>query len=166
MEEATARLDLPMMQPGQAQKEMTHNEALARLDLVAQASVVESGVDEPPSAPQPGECWIIGAAPTGDWAGHAGVLAGWTAGGWRFVAPTEGMSVWDCGAGLPLRWTAGGWMRGTVRAERVMIGGQQVVGPRRSAIADPVGGATMDVEARQAIGSILAALAAHGLVEG
>ena len=83
----SARLGLPLLAPGQAQKEMTHNEALAAIDLALAASVRAVGLDAPPLSPTPGESWIVGASPTGAWAGQAGALAGWTAGGWRFVRP-------------------------------------------------------------------------------
>ena len=166
MNEDTARLALPMLQPGQAQKEMTHNEALARLDLTVQASVAGFGLDEPPTDPQRGQCWIVGTAPTGSWTGQAASLAGWTEGGWRFVAPVEGMAVWNLAAGLPVCWISGGWVQGDVIGKRLLIKGKQTVGPRQSAIAEPVGGSTIDMESRAAIREILAALAGHGLVEG
>jgi len=47
----------------------------------------------------------------------------------------------------------------------VSIGGVQVVGPQGSPVADPSGGSTVDSEARTAIGAILSALRAHGLIE-
>ena len=81
MVETSARLALPLLVPGQAQKEMFHNEALATIDLALQASVAAVGTEAPPAAPSPGQCWIVGPRPTGDWAGQAGALAGWTAGG-------------------------------------------------------------------------------------
>lgn len=54
MTDTTPRLALPMLQPGQAQKEMFHNEALALLDLATQAVVEAVGVDAPPGDPVPG----------------------------------------------------------------------------------------------------------------
>ena len=48
----TPRLTLPMLEPGQAQKEMSHNEALTRLDLAVQAAVTASGTNIPPDAPE------------------------------------------------------------------------------------------------------------------
>jgi hypothetical protein len=46
----------------------------------------------------------------------------------------------------------------------LMIGVNQVVGPRQAAIAGPSGGTTIDTQARTAITSIIAALHAHGLI--
>lgn len=163
-DELSARLNLPLLQPGQAQKEIDHNEALALLDIAVDAIVVTVGLDTPPGAPAAGDCWIVGTAPTGAWAGHAGALAGWTAGGWRFVAPRDGMSAWSIAAGCRATRSGGTWTIGTVAAQRVTIGGTQVIGAQRPAIADPTGGATPDTAARTAIVSILAALRAHGLI--
>jgi hypothetical protein len=162
--EDTSRLVLPLLQPGQAQKELFHNEALLALDIAVQASVVEVGAIVPPAAPVAGQCWIVGDAPTGDWTGHAGALAGWTPGGWRFVGPCEGMVVWDTARSLPVRRVAGAWEAGEGRVSRVVIGGVPVVGPRGAAIPTPAGGTTVDGEARAAIAAILAAMRDHGLI--
>lgn len=161
---ASARFALPLLQPGQAQKELFHNEAVAAIDLIAQASVAAAGVDTPPAAPAIGQCWIVGTAPTGAWAGRPGRLAGWTDGGWRFVDPIEGMAAWIAGDALVARFVAGGWVTGEQTVARLTIGGDQVVGARRAAIADAAGGATVDAEARAALGAVLAALRGHGLI--
>lgn len=160
----TARWALPLLTAGQAQKEMTHNEALAVVDLLQGASVIAVGVNAPPAGPVAGQCWIVGPAPTGAWAGQTGALAGWTAGGWRFAGPREGMSVWSEADGCAVVRTGGQWRVGTVIATELTIGGQRVVGARRPAIAAPTGGGTIDAEARAAIGQVLAALVAHGLI--
>lgn len=163
-ENGSARLALPLIATGQAQKELAHNEALALLDIAVQAGVEAVGLTEPPAAPQIGACWIVGAAPADAWIGRAGAIAGWTASGWRFVIPADGFAVWDRPG---RRWVVrvdGVWESGILRGDRLMLGGQQVVGERRAAIAAPTGGTTVDAEARAGIASILAALRAHGLI--
>ncbi len=92
-DDGTARLKLPTIRPGQAQKETSQNEALTLSDVLVQAAI-SLGTTVPPSAPVAGQNWVIGSTPSGAWAGQAGRLAGWTDGGWRFVEPTEGMMVW------------------------------------------------------------------------
>lgn len=164
MTETSARLAMPLLQSGQAQKEIYHNEALALIDLAVAASAVTIGTNAPPVAPAIGQCWIVGSTPARAWLDHAGALAGWTTGGWRFVAPTEGMVVWVESAALWARHAAGVWLLGDVAASSITIGGVQVVGARQPAIADPGGGATVDAEARNAVISLLAALRTHGLI--
>lgn len=163
MTDLSPRLRLPLLQAGQAQKELFHNEALALLDLAAQPVAETLGDQAPPATPQFGQCWIVGDQPTGVWTGQAGALAGWTAGGWRFVAPVDGMSCWVRAAGLEARRTAGAWVLGTVAAAAVTINGVQVLGARRPAVAAPTGGTVVDGEARTALANILAVLHAHGL---
>ena len=160
----TPRLALPMLQPGQAQKEMSHNEALTRLDLAAQAAVVASGTNIPPDAPEFGDAWILGTAPTGEWAGNPRAIAGWTAGGWRFVAAREGMRAWVIESDGFALFRSGEWHLGEAYG-RLIVDGEQVVGERAEAIEEPDGGTTVDTEARTAIAAILAAMRGHGLLE-
>lgn len=166
MSDQTARLALPFIAPGQAQKELFHNEALARIDAALQASVVAAGLDTPPDAPAPGQCWIVGTAPTGAWSGQADALAAWTDGGWRFVAPFAGMTVWLASDSLAMIHDGSVWTTGILRAAAIMIGGVQVVGARQAALASPSGGAIVDNEARTAVSGVIAALVAHGLIAG
>lgn len=160
MTETSARFALPHIMPGQAQKEAFHNEALTLIDAALHPVAETLGDNVPPAAPQPGQCWIVGASPTGAWSGQAGKLAAWTDGGWRFVAPPEGMRVALRGTGLAAIRTASGWEQGVVRASSVAIGGVQVVGARQPAIASAVSGN----EVRDALNAALAALRAHGLI--
>lgn len=164
MNETSARLGLPLIDAGQAQKEVTHNEALAALDLLVQASVQGIGVNAPPAAPVAGQAWVVGTAPSGAWTGHAGELAGWTAGGWRFAPAREGLAAWIEPTGTVARRRGGVWEQGLVRGATLVIDGVAVVRAQRPAIADPTGGSTTDARARTAIGQVLEALRAHGLI--
>lgn len=163
MSEDTERLALPLLAAGQAQKEIYHNEALVRLDMLVQSAAEAMDVDVPPDSPAPGQCWILGAAPEGEWLGHAGEIAGWTAGGWRFVAPREGMRLWlNQNAGHAL-FADGQWRSGEIHGA-LFVEGQKVVGTRAPAIAEPEGGMVVDAAARAAISAVLVALRAHGLI--
>jgi hypothetical protein len=164
MTHTTARLALPLLQPGQAQKEMYHNEALARLDMAAQAVVFAGLADSPPAEPEIGDCWIVGATPSGAWAGHADAIAGWTGSGWRFLGAFEGLRAWQRDSPGFALFTQGEWRSGEAHG-RLIVDGIQVVGPRADAIAEPAGGSTVDSQARDAIAAILAALREHGLVD-
>ena len=164
MSDATARFALPLIAPGQAQKELFHNEALARIDALLQAAVVAVSVDDPPVAPVAGQCWIVGDAPTGAWAGQPRSLAVWTEGGWRMIAPAAGMIAWSAADGVFARFDGVAWSRGDLVARRLLVGGVPVVGVQQPQISAPSGGATVDAEARSALAEILAALRAHGLI--
>lgn len=161
----TARFDLPFLSAGQAQKETTHNEALQSLDLLVAPAVEEEALADPPASPAIGNCYIVGSTPTGDWAGKPQSVAGYTSGGWRFITPLEGLSVYVKSTGQFAAYRSGAWEIGVFRGSSVVIGGKQVVGSRATAIASPSGGSTTDAEARTAIDAILGALRQHGLIE-
>lgn len=149
MSEETGRLALPLLAVAQAQKEMTHNEALALLDVAVQPVVQAVAPATLPSAPAIGDCWIVGPAPAAAWAGQDGALACWTSGGWRFVASFDGMSAWSVAdQGLARR-------EGTVWR----------VAARQASIANPAGGTIVDAEARAAIDAILAVMRSGGQIQ-
>lgn len=160
----TDRLSLPLLAVAQAQKEMTHNEALVLLDALVQPVVVAVAPATVPATPVPGQVWIVGTGATGEWTGHDGALAAWTAGGWRFVAPRDGMTVWSLADAMCVRRTATTWITGTLAGSALILNGVQVVGAQAGAIAAPSGGATIDSEARLAVASVLAILRSHGLI--
>lgn len=160
----TARHAFPFLSAGQAQKEVTHNEALSLLDAGLHAAAEAFGLNAPPTSPDIGQCWIIGSSPTGAWVGHAHALAAWTGGGWRFLPPIDGLCVWLRDQQLWAVHASGAWAVGDVRAQRLLVGGQQIVGARLPTVALPAGGSTIDAEARSAIETIIARLTVHGLI--
>jgi Protein of unknown function (DUF2793) len=164
MTDFTDRLSLPFIIAGQAQKEVTHNEALTSLDALVQSVVVAVAPASVPASPGLGQSWIIGAAPTGAWIGKAGYLACWTSGGWRFAPPFEGMTCWSLADSLSVRRESGAWLKGKLTASAILIGGEQVLGPRGVAIANPSGGTNVDPEARLALDAMLSAMRLHGLI--
>jgi hypothetical protein len=164
MTDATARFSLPFIASGQAAKELFHNEALARIDALLQPVVEAVSQDMPPISPTPGQCWIVGAAPAGDWAGQAMAVAAWTEDGWRFVAPRAGMYVWSLADTVSATFDGAGWTLGALHVRHVIVEGVAVVGAQQSAIVNPGGGTSPDPESRAAISAILSALRAHGLI--
>jgi len=140
---ATPCLGLPMLFAGQAQKEATVNEALVAIDFLL-GNAVEGVILAPPAAPAAGMAWIVGAASTGVFAGHSGDIAGWTEGGWRFIQPTQGMQLYDREAAA-MRYYLDGWS--TISAPN-----------------EPVGGGTIDLEARACIAALVAALKQIGII--
>lgn len=164
MSDTSSRFALPYIQPGQAQKEVFHNEALTIMDALLHPAAQSAGDNAPPASPAAGQCWIVGNSPTGAWAGHGGAVATWSEGGWRFIAPLPGMLVWLIDEQLWARREASGWIVGDMPVQSVSVAGTQVLGAQRPAIANPGGGATVDTEARAALASLLSAMRAHGLI--
>lgn len=109
MSDRSARLDLPFILPAQAQKHVTHNEALQRLDLLVQLVVEATGAETPPASPAEGAAWGLGPAPTGAWAGQGGQLALFAGGGWSFVPPAEGWRAYDRTSGQIMVFSGTAW---------------------------------------------------------
>lgn len=84
------RLVLPLLDAAQAQKHVTHNEALAALDALVHLSVSARNVTAPPAAPAEGDRVLVGSGATGAFAGHDGALAALDNGGWAFFTPRAG----------------------------------------------------------------------------
>lgn len=165
MSDATKRLSLPFIVPGQAQKELYHNEALTRVDIALHAAVEGPPRTTAPESPVEGQCWLVASGATGAWSGKDGSLAGWTPAGWRFIAPVSGMCAWNKSADHPVHWLGTGWSGGETRTAAILIGGKKVVGERQPAVPSPSGGTVIDTEARAAIAALTATLKSHGLIE-
>lgn len=142
----TARFGLPLLAVAQAQKEVTHNEALTLIDALVQPTVIDGPVVAVPVGPQPGQCWLVGSGATGEWAAQDGKMAVSTDGGWRFAAPTPGMRVVRQADGKVLRFDGFGW-----------IAPPNIVGPS--------GGSVIDTEGRAAIAAVIVALAEQGWLD-
>ena len=65
MPDTSPNLVLPYLMPSQAQKHVTHNEALQLLDAVVQLTVEAFGATTPPASPAAGQVWALGPAPGG-----------------------------------------------------------------------------------------------------
>jgi hypothetical protein len=109
MSDTSAILSLPLLQPAQAQKHVTHNEALTLLDMLVQSAVASRTVATPPATSDPGTCYIVAAGATGAWAGQDDALAAWDGSAWRFVSPQTGWRVYLIDEGRGAVWTGRTW---------------------------------------------------------
>lgn len=111
MSDVSASLSLPYIQPSQAQKHVTHNEALRVLDALVQLSVLADDVTAPPAAAQNGVRYVVPPGGTGDWAGHAGQIAMRDGGGWWFLTPRAGWRAHVAATGQDLVHDGSAWRR-------------------------------------------------------
>ena len=86
----TARLGLPFLQAAQAQKHVTVNDALVRIDATSQMVLTSVDQATPPALANDGECFGVPNGAVNDWSGHAGEIAIRSNGGWVFVTPQRG----------------------------------------------------------------------------
>lgn len=94
MPDTSTNLSLPFIQPSQAQKHVTHNEGMRRLDALVQLSVLSATQTTPPGAPQDGDRYILPSGATAAWVGQDGVLASFEENSWVFYVPQTGWSTW------------------------------------------------------------------------
>lgn len=108
-DQTSATLGLPYLMPSQAQKHVTHNEALQQLDALVQLRLQGVEADTPPASPTLGETYALGASPTAAWAGHAHHLACWQGAGWLFLLPQPGWRGWDLSTDALRIWDGSSW---------------------------------------------------------
>jgi hypothetical protein len=140
---ATPRHALPLLFPGQAQKEFYVNEAHARIDALLHCAVL-AVTGTPPTTPADGGCWLVGSTPTGAWANQAGKLACQQLGNWLFIDPHEGLTALNRSTGQIMRYVGGGWAAPL-------------------APITPTSGTTIDSQLRTAFAALLVALATAGI---
>lgn len=105
----TSLLNLPYIAPSQAQKHVTHNEALRMLDALVQLSSSSASVAIPPLSPFEGQRFIIPDGAAGDWAGKTGSVAAWQDGGWAFYLPQPGWRCFVEDTGALMMFSGGAW---------------------------------------------------------
>src|ERR1051325_1681483 len=91
----TPNLGLPFIEGSQAQKHVTHNEALRILDAAIQIAVLDTSHTAPPASPVEGERHVVASGATGAWAGHVNAIATWQDGAWAYLVPRGGWCVWS-----------------------------------------------------------------------
>ncbi|SMX42007.1 DUF2793 domain-containing protein [Actibacterium lipolyticum] len=91
----TTKLQLPLVQAAQAQKHVTVNEGLLRLDGLVQLRLISLSVATPPAAAVDGDCYAVPLGAVNGWAGHDGEIAIQSGGGWVFAMPQIGWRGWD-----------------------------------------------------------------------
>ena len=103
-------LGLPYLQPSQAQKHVTHNEALRLLDVLAQLQVQTRTLTVAPGAPVEGDRHIVANSATGAWTGHDDEIAFLDAsGGWQFITPQTGWQARVLDEEISVFYTSTGW---------------------------------------------------------
>jgi hypothetical protein len=108
----TQHLGLPLIAAAQAQKHVTHNEALTLVDALLQLGVISRTLAFPPLSPVEGDRYLVAASATGDWIMHDGELAFFSDGVWRFAEPRAGWLMWCEAEEELLVFDGTGWRQG------------------------------------------------------
>lgn len=105
----TPSLSLPLLAAAQAQKHVTHNEALLRLDRLTQAAATSRHIAAPPAGATDGAAYIVPPDASGTWAGHTGMLAIYDSGAWDFLPAPVGLRVYVEDEGALLIFDGSDW---------------------------------------------------------
>ena len=110
MSDITTHLLLPYILASQAQKHVTHNDALRLLDAMVQLSVLDRNRTVPPVSPVDGDRHIVASAATGLWAGWDLNVAFWVDGVWMRLVPRPGWTAWSIADAAHTVWNGTGWV--------------------------------------------------------
>ncbi len=107
--DSTPNLKFPYIVAAQAQKHITHNEAIRSLDAVVQLSVKDRDLTTAPGSPLDGDRYIVGVSATGNWSGKDSQIAAFQDNAWMFYAPQEGWLAWVADEDKLLVWDGSAW---------------------------------------------------------
>lgn len=107
MPDKSSLLNLPFIQPAQAQKHITHNEALRTLDALVQLSVETRS--QAPTTPEAGTRYIVAANATGPWVAHENDIALYEDNGWIFYTPNSGWQAYVLDEDIQVVWDGAEW---------------------------------------------------------
>lgn len=110
----TNQLGLPLLQPAQAQKHVTVNAALARLDGLVELTLVSRSQAAPPAVVVDGACYGVAAGAVNDWGGQDGKVAIGANGGWDFATPRRGWRAMILDEGAVAVFDGVAWREGMV----------------------------------------------------
>ncbi len=110
MSDTTPRSALPLLAAAQAQKHVTHNEALLQLDALLFARFLDRDLSAPPASPADGDTYLVHAGASGDWTGQDGQIAYASDGAWRFAAPFTGLAAFVVDESCLIVFTGSAWV--------------------------------------------------------
>jgi hypothetical protein len=109
MSDTSTHLGLPYLLAAQAQKHVTHNEALRLLDAMVQLSVLDRTRTAPPASPTDGDRHLVASGATGLWDGWDLNVALWVDGVWMRLVPRQGWLVWIAAEQAFVVWNGSAW---------------------------------------------------------
>lgn len=124
MSQVSAVLELPYIQAAQAQKHVTHNEALQTLDVAVQLAVSSRTQATPPADPVPGTRHVVPVGAVDDWAGQQRRIALFDDGTWVFHDPLPGWRAHVLDEGVLVVFDGDEWVQpglGLAVADRLGI---------------------------------------------
>ncbi|GLQ34063.1 ribonuclease III [Amylibacter marinus] len=116
----TNEFGLPLLQASQAQKHVTVNEAITRLDAMVQMRLESISENQPPVSPNEGALYGVAPGAVAAWAGQEGMLAVFSNGGWVFIAPKDGWRAWVIDQSSEMTFLGGVWVSATIGGNELL----------------------------------------------
>ncbi len=107
---SSIHLKLPFIVPSQAQKHITHNEAIAALDTLTQLAILDRDLSAPPSTSAEGGRYIVGASASGEWSGKSNQIAAFDGAIWQFHKPEPGWTAYVIDEAELVLWNGSAWV--------------------------------------------------------
>ncbi len=89
----TPNMGATLLEAAQAQKEVTVNEALMRMDALLNTGAISKNAATPPASPTAGNMYIVADNATEEWEGKEQHIAYFDQ-IWRFIVPKQGSTMW------------------------------------------------------------------------
>ena len=121
MPDESTHLHLPYIAANQAQKHVTHNEAVRLLDALVQMSVKSRTLTAPPGSPTDGDRYIVASGATGAWAAWDLNIAYYVDGAWMKLVPQTGWLAWIEAEQAHVRWNGTAWEATSGNAIEVQV---------------------------------------------
>jgi len=106
----TTNLQLPFIETSQAQKHVTYNDAIRKIDVLVQVHALSRNLSDPPSAPQEGDIYVVANGATGDWQAKENHTAAFQDGAWAFQPLKPGIVVWLEDESVLAVWDSSQWV--------------------------------------------------------
>lgn len=157
MADNTPILKLPYIVLSQSQKEVTHNEALNRMDALIQTAVEDMTLTTPPTGIE-GALYVVGTGATGSWASKDNYLAQYIGGVWVFYAPFEGLRAWNKATATAVVYKSSAWSQEDTAQAKIGFFGSTPAAKMAVTLANAdgaIGGLTISATYSQAEGQAL-----------
>ncbi|MGU3492755.1 DUF2793 domain-containing protein [Xanthobacteraceae bacterium A53D] len=169
----SANLALPYLAAAQAQKHVTHNEAIRLMDALLHLRLESLTLTAPPATLIEGARWFVPAGATGAFAGQQGRIAAYEGGAWTFLSCKAGMLAYVADQSRLLLYDGTRWVsplaaapRGGMLSARVLEQDLTLTGASvTSTIAIPNRGIVFGVSTRTLV-NVTGATAYHCGVTG
>lgn len=106
----TTRLKMPLITEAQAQKHITHNEALYMLDVFVNGVLKSVTTATPPATPTEGDAYFLPAGTTDIWAPYVGFIAHYVNGQWYFYETPSNIVLYIEDQASDMRYDGAEWL--------------------------------------------------------